>query len=159
MGWTRFDLDHHAQRIVLAARKRDLAAHTDKSEMCSLNQAHKMRTSCAFGLERFWGEHLRLKLSDSKVDKNKAEFIADTWEALTVSLLPKEIQLPREVLKGGKNKEEDQKLAVDLAEEFAAKIWRFNENKYDRSVALAILTNLCDAIIWWKQRLKTAKGD
>jgi hypothetical protein len=42
------------EEIVLKARHRD---HNPKKT--SLNQAYKMRTACAYGLERFWGEHLR----------------------------------------------------------------------------------------------------
>jgi hypothetical protein len=71
MGWNRFEFDHHAQQIVLAARKRDPD---------SLNQAYKMRTTCAYGLERFWGEHLRLSGDKAKDgEKHKAQFIADVW--------------------------------------------------------------------------------
>jgi len=46
MGWHPYDLDHLAQEIVLKARKKDPD---------SLNQAYKMRATCAYGLERFWG--------------------------------------------------------------------------------------------------------
>jgi hypothetical protein len=137
MGWHPFDLDHLAQRIVLAARKRD-----DKS----LNQAYKLRASCAYGLERFWGEHLRLNGAKSnQEDQNKAAFVADVWKALSVELLPKAgIQLPVEVLSNSQNEQQIQIVADRL----------WDLNSYDRQVALAVLTNLCDAVVWWTQRLK-----
>jgi len=150
MGWNRFELDKHAQEIVLAARQRDRTARqtgTD-SKFSSLNQAHKMRTTCAFGLERFWGEHLRLKGSANESDRIKADFIADTWKALTLKILPTAgIHLPSEVLPN--DRDEDTIRAV------SAKIWKLDN--YDRVVALAVLTNLCDAIVWWTQRLKTSR--
>lgn len=137
MGWTRFDLDHHAQRIVLAARKRDPK---------SLNQAYKLRATCAYGLERFWGEHLRLNGAKSnQEDKNKAAFIEDVWKALSVELLPKAgVHIPFEVLSNN----QDESKILDVAE----RLWDLNP--YDRQVALAVLTNLSDAVVWWTQRLK-----
>ena len=137
MGWHPFDLDHLAQEIVLAARKRD-----EKS----LNQAYKLRASCAYGLERFWGEHLRLNGAKSnQEDQNKAAIVADVWKALSVELLPKAgIQLPAEVLSNSQNEQQIQIVADRL----------WDLNSYDRQVALAVLTNLCDAVVWWTQRLK-----
>ena len=52
MAWKSYRLDQLAQRLVLDARQRDPQ---------SLNQAYKMRMATAYGLERFWGEHLRLQ--------------------------------------------------------------------------------------------------
>ena len=69
MAWHPYNLDHLAQEIVLQARHRDPG---------SLNQAHKLRASCAYGLERFWGEHLRLKDKEPE----KAAFVGDVWKAL-----------------------------------------------------------------------------
>jgi hypothetical protein len=137
MGWTPFDLDHHAQRIVLAARKRDSK---------SLNQAYKLRASCAYGLERFWGEHLRLNgIKSTQEDKNKAAFVADVWKALSVDLLPMAgIKIPTELLS---NNQSEQKI-----QEVADRLWSLND--YDRQVALAVLTNLSDAVVWWTQRVK-----
>lgn len=49
MAWNFYGLDQKAQNLVLDAKKIDPK---------SLNQAHKMRQAVAYGLERFWGEHL-----------------------------------------------------------------------------------------------------
>lgn len=137
MGWNRFDLDHHAQKIVLEARKRDTK---------SLNQAYKMRATCAYGLERFWGEHLRLNgRRSNQEDQNKAAFIADVWAALTQKILPKAgITLPSEVRSSNHSEAQIQ--------EVVSKLWDLED--YERQVSLAVLTNLCDAVVWWTQRLK-----
>lgn len=139
MSWTQFDLDHQAQKIVLAARKRDPK---------SLNQAYKLRATCAYGLERFWGEHLRLNgAKSSQEDKHKAAFVADVWKALTKTLLPQAgIELPTELLSN--SNDEDKIRAV------VEKLWDPALSAYDRQVALAVLTNLCDAVVWWTQRVK-----
>jgi len=68
MGWKSYGLDQAAQRLVLAARKRDPK---------SLNQGYKMRMAVAYGLERFWGEHLRLQK-----EPNKSQYWKETWDAL-----------------------------------------------------------------------------
>ena len=52
MGWNYYGLDQVAQKLVLDARERN----SD-----SLNQSFKMRMAIPYGLERFWGEHLRLQ--------------------------------------------------------------------------------------------------
>ncbi|WP_411872051.1 hypothetical protein [Vulcanococcus limneticus] len=137
MSWNRFELDRHAQRIVLDARTRDPK---------SLNQAYKMRANCAYGLERFWGEHLRLKGErSSQEDRDKAAFIADVWSTLTTKILSKAgIELPQEVLSNQQNEATINKVAEQL--------WSLGD--YERQVALAVLTNFCDAIVWWTQRLK-----
>lgn len=137
MSWNRFELDHYAQRIVLEARKRDPK---------SLNQAYKMRASCAYGLERFWGEHLRLNgEKSSQEDRAKAAFIADVWKALATEILSKAgIKLPQEVLSNTQSEATINKVAAQL--------WGLDD--YERQVALAVLTNFCDAIVWWTQRLK-----
>ena len=45
-----YSLDYYAQEIVLKYR----------DEKNVLNESHKMRMAVAYGLERFWGEHLSL---------------------------------------------------------------------------------------------------
>lgn len=131
MAWHPFNLDHVAQEIVLRARQRD----ND-----SLNQAHKMRAACAYGLERFWGEHLRL----ADKEPTKAAFVADVWKALVGVLAKAGVNLPADVLVNS----EDEARIQSVAES----IWRLE--RYDQQSALAVLTALCDSIVWWTQRLK-----
>jgi hypothetical protein len=136
MGWHPYDLDHLAQEIVLRARKRD----SD-----TLNQAFKMRAACAYGLERFWGEHLRL--ADKEIEK--AAFVADVWKAF-VGIIHKSgsgIDLPGTMLSNKANEAEIQTVAQQ--------IW--NLSLEEHQVCLAVLASLCDSVVWWTQRLKVPK--
>lgn len=132
MAWHPYNLDHLAQEIVLQARHRDPA---------SLNQAHKMRASCAYGLERFWGEHLRLKDKEPE----KAAFVGDVWKALVGILKQAGVSLPATLLSSSD--------AEATIQGVAAQIWSLKPQ--EQQVALAVLTALCDAVVWWTQRLKT----
>ena len=133
MAWHPYNLDHLAQEIVLRARQRDPK---------SLNQAYKMRASCAYGLERFWGEHLRL----AEKEPNKAKFVEDVWKGLAGIL--SRLHLPADVLS-------NQDAEVDI-QAVAQRIWELPRE--DQQAALAVLIALCDSVVWWTQRLKT-KGD
>jgi hypothetical protein len=132
MAWHPYNLDHLAQEIVLQARHRDPN---------SLNQAHKMRASCAYGLERFWGEHLRLK----EKEPEKAAFVGDVWKALVGILKQGGVSLPGTLLSS--------KDAEATIQGVAELIWRLKPQ--EQQVALAVLTALCDSVVWWTQRLKT----
>jgi len=132
MAWHPYNLDHLAQEIVLQARHRDPG---------SLNQAHKMRASCAYGLERFWGEHLRLKDKEPE----KAAFVGDVWKALVGILKQAGVTLPATLLSSS-----DEEATIQGV---AAQIWSLKPQ--EQQVALAVLTALCDAVVWWTQRLKT----
>jgi hypothetical protein len=132
MAWHPYNLDHLAQEIVLQARHRDPN---------SLNQAHKMRASCAYGLERFWGEHLRLK----EKEPEKAAFVGDVWKALVGVLKQGGVTLPGTLLSS--------KDAEATIQGVAELIWRLKPQ--DQQVALAVLMALCDSVVWWTQRLKT----
>ena len=136
MGWHPYDLDHLAQEIVLRARHRD----SD-----SLNQAYKMRAACAYGLERFWGEHLRLAGKEAA----KAAFVADVWTGLVGILAKAGVALPPVVL----TNQDDESRIQGVAEA----LWNLERDQ--QQAALAVLTSLCDAVIWWTQRLKPGKGD
>lgn len=137
MAWHPYNLDHLAQEIVLQARHRDPG---------SLNQSHKMRASCAYGLERFWGEHLRLNgKNSSQEDQNKAKFVADVWKSLVGILRQAGVTLPATLLSSSD--------AEATIQGVAAQIWSLKPQ--EQQVALAVLTALCDAVVWWTQRLKT----
>lgn len=126
MAWKTYDLDKHAQKLVLAARKR----HKD-----SLNQAFKMRAACAYGLERFWGEQLRLQN-----DADKAKYWGDTWKVLVEILSTAGLKLPNDPATGSN------------VESMAQKLWSLPLE--DQRQALAVLTQLCDCMVWWTQRYK-----
>jgi hypothetical protein len=135
MAWHPYDLDHLAQEIVLKARNIDPD---------SLNQAYKMRASCAYGLERFWGEHLRL----ADKEPNKAKFVADVWGAFVGIMAKAKVQLPGTLLARSASEAEIQSVAEHL--------WRLEMAQ--QQACLAVLTSLCDSVVWWTQRLKTGKG-
>jgi hypothetical protein len=133
MAWHPYDLDHLALEIVLKARKLDPD---------SLNQAYKMRAACAYGLERFWGEHLRL--ADKEIAK--AAFIADVWRAFTGIMHKADptILLPDSMM----SKRADEVTIKAMAQQ----LWSLEAQ--DQQVCLAVLTSFCDSIVWWVQRLK-----
>ena len=136
MGWHPYDLDRLAQEIVLKARQRDPE---------TLNQSYKMRAACAYGLERFWGEHLRL--ADKEIEK--AAFVADVWKAF-VGIIHKanpSILLPDSML----SKRADEVTIKAMAQQ----LWSLEAP--DQQVCLSVLTSFCDAIVWWTQRLKSSK--
>ncbi len=60
--WQPYNLDHYAQKLVSDFR--------DKKNV--LNESHKMRMTVAYGLERFWGEHLRYEREKSLESKEKS---------------------------------------------------------------------------------------
>jgi hypothetical protein len=136
MGWHPYDLDHLAQEIVLKARSRDPE---------TLNQAYKMRAACAYGLERFWGEHLRL--ADKEIEK--AAFVADVWKAF-VGIIRQSgagIDLPGTMMSKKQNEASIQAVAQQ--------IWQLSPA--EQQVCLAVLVSLCDSVVWWTQRLKLPK--
>jgi hypothetical protein len=135
MGWHPYDLDHLAQEIVLSARFKDPD---------SLNQAYKMRATCAYGLERFWGEHLRLVGREPA----KAQFVADVWSGFVGIMARSGTQLPGEMLSNQASEADIQAVAEQL--------WRIPPE--EQQALLSVLTALCDAVVWWTQRLKTGKG-
>lgn len=130
MGWQSYGLDREAQRLVLAARNR---------EPKSLNQGYKMRMAVAYGLERFWGEHLRLQ----KKEPEKSQYWKETWDTLVQVLAPTGVVIPND--------------AVDVdrtgqIQAMSEKLWQLSIA--DQRVALAVLTQLCDCLVWWTQRYK-----
>lgn len=106
-----------------------VAKHTKNRDV--ITQAYKMRTTVVYGLERFWGEHLRL-------EREKADYWKDTWNKLAEILGSAGIQLPTD---------SDQDIR-DTARE----LWDLDPKH--RKVALAVLTQLCECMVWWTQRYK-----
>ena len=140
IGWHPYDLDHAAQELVLK--------HRDKKNV--LNESHKMRMAVAYGLERFWGEHLRFEREFSNESKHKGRYWKDVWIELSKILSRGDIELPD---KEGKVKFDE----TGKIKETAAKIWQLSED--ERYVALMVLTQFCDALVWWRQRYKTSGGN
>jgi hypothetical protein len=130
MVWKSYELDRTAQRLVLMARERDPK---------SLNQSHKMRMAVAYGLERFWGEHLRLQGKE----EDKSKYWKETWNAFCDVMKKAGIELPKDKVKANDDK---------AIQNISTQLWKLPVE--DQRVAIAVLTQLCDCIVWWTQRYK-----
>ena len=143
-GWQPYDLDYYAQEIVLEFRNiKDV-----------LNESHKMRMTIAYGLERFWGEHLRLE----REKPAKAKYWKAVWEKLHKILHDAGMEnFPNDAVKSSNpDKEKRKEEERQKIKEMAKKIWSMSLN--DQRVALMVLTQFCDSLVWWTQRYKT-KGE
>ncbi|NJL80947.1 MAG: hypothetical protein HC836_34810 [Richelia sp. RM2_1_2] len=130
MGWKSYDLDREAQKLVLNAKQRD-----DKS----LNQSYKMRMAVAYGLERFWGEHLRLQAKEPE----KSQYWKETWDALVGIMEQAGVLIPNEPVNANN---------VNQIQTMSDQLWQLEID--EQRVSLAVLTQLCDCIVWWTQRYK-----
>ncbi len=137
MAWQAYGLDREAQQLVLTAKLRDEGSHNGSKN--SLNQSYKMRLTVAYGLERFWGEHLRLQARE----REKSLYWKETWDALVKIMRASGVILPNDSIGAGNTR------AVQAMSE---KLWQLDLK--DQRVALAVLTQLCDCIVWWTQRYK-----
>lgn len=125
MAWESYNLDKEAHDLVAKYRDADV-----------LNQGYKMRTTATYGLERFWGEQLRLKAEE-------AAYWRDAWKTFAKIMTNAGITIPS----GDINTKDTRAI-----EERASALWGMNPDH--RKVSLAILIQLCDSIVWWTQRYK-----
>lgn len=134
MAWKSYELDRAAQKLVLKARDRDPK---------SLNQSYKMRMAVAYGLERFWGEQLRLKGRE----ETKSIFWKETWDALETIMGNAGVIIPNDRVDPSNTKQ---------IQTMSEKLWALPVE--DQRVGMAVLTQLCDCIVWWTQRYKTGRS-
>lgn len=128
MSLKLYEIDRCAHDLVLKFRDKDV-----------LGESHKMRMATAYGLERFWGEHLRLQ----KDSREKADFWKATWKALCDIMNSAGVKLPNDVVNAND---------TDAIRAMSDKLWGFDIEQ--RKVTLSILTELCDSLVWWTQRYK-----
>jgi hypothetical protein len=133
MAWKSYDLDRMAQKLVLAARANDPQ---------SLNQSYKMRMAVSYGLERFWGEHLRLTGKEQK----KADYWKATWDDLVVIMKKSGVAIPNDKVSINE---------VTQIRGMSEKLWDLSVE--EQRVSIAVLTQLCDCIVWWTQRYKVGR--
>lgn len=133
MSWKLYEIDRCAHDLVLAFR--------DKKDV--LNESHKMRVTTAYGLERFWGEHLRLQ----RENQDKAAYWQETWKTLCEIMKQAGIKIPNDRVSA-----DDTKAIKSMTD----KLWDFDQEQ--RKVALAILIELCDSLVWWTQRYKKPRS-
>lgn len=137
MSWKLYEIDRRVQQLVLKFRDADV-----------LGESHKMRMTTAYGLERFWGEQLRL-LGNKKTE-DKGKFWQAVWQELHSIMKDAGIEVPNDPVNPDQTAE---------IQKMAAKLW--DETKFpiaQRKVVLAVLTQLCDSLVWWTQRYKTSKN-
>ena len=139
MTWKLYEIDRIAHDLVLDFRDRDV-----------LGESHKMRTTTAYGLERFWGEHLRLdqttKRNPKQEEQDKSDFWKATWNALCKIMRDAGIAVPNNSVNPDNTSE---------IKSMAAKLWNEQELSMEkRKIALAVLIELCDSLVWWTQRYK-----
>lgn len=137
MTWEPYNLDREAQRLVLK--------HRDKEGV--IGQSHKMRTTVAYGLERFWGEQLRLIDKKDLKEKNKGKYWREVWKTFAEIMNRTGIKLPKDEIDGKDTKK---------IEEIAKNLWAIPLE--DQRICLAVLTQFCDSLVWWTQRYKPS-GD
>lgn len=133
MSWKSYELDRIAQKLVLQARGKDAQ---------SLNQSYKMRMAVAYGLERFWGEHLRL----TGKEQTKADYWKATWDEFVKVMAKANVKIPNDAVRLSE---------VKQIESMSEKLWKLSVE--DQRIAIAVLTQLCDCIVWWTQRYKVGK--
>jgi hypothetical protein len=98
----------------------------------AVKEVYKMRTTVAYGLERFWGEKIRL-------DGDKAQYWEAVWIELRIIMGRGDIEVPNH---------------QDIQEQ-VTQLWSNSDQaRAERKVTLAVLTQLCDSMIWWTQRYK-----
>lgn len=138
-SWQPYNLDYYAQELVLNYR-------LDKNDKNVLNQSHKMRMTVAYGLERFWGEHLRLM----RENVNKGKYWKAVWDTLAEILEQGGIILPNDDISSSSKNSKEQE--TENIRKMAKKIWSMSLK--EQRVALMVLTQLCDSLVWWTQRYK-----
>jgi hypothetical protein len=140
--WKPYEIDHLAQQLV--------ANNRDKNKDV-LNESHKMRMAVAYGLERFWGE--RFRLEKDKDGEEKAEYWKAVWETLANILNPVGIVLPQgEIESVNPNPKQNEDEKTKNIKSIANSIWEMPQD--DREIALTVLAQFCDSLVWWTQRYK-----
>lgn len=135
MSLKLYEIDHRAHDLILKFRD-------NKNDV--LGESHKMRMTTAYGLERFWGEHLRLKQKNA--DREKAEFWEETWKVFSDIMKDAGITIPKDSVNP------KDKNATDAIKAITSELWNFDQEQ--RKIALSVLVELCDSLVWWTQRYK-----
>lgn len=136
MSFNLYGLDESARKLIKNQIEREKEKLEAKDINILIKESHKMRQAVAYGLERFWGEQLRLQSDSKPLDSAKGEFWRDTWNEFVNILSVGDVKLP--------NHQDIDKMAD--------KLWSLSRE--DQQIALAVLTQFCDSLVWWTQRYK-----
>jgi hypothetical protein len=129
MSWKPYALDEKARQLVKNALEGDKGIKEASKQ--AFKESYKMRETVVYGLERFWGEAKRHDESSALAKYWKA-----TWNVLVETLENADVKLPKH----------------DNVAKMADKLWQLKRE--DQQIALAVLTQLCDCMVWWTQRYK-----
>jgi hypothetical protein len=147
MAWNPYGLDQIAHRLVKDALALDENGPANQDKC--LREAYDMREAVAYGLERFWGESLR---DEGKLVR-KATYWRATWAKLVEILAIADVTLP--------NHSDPTTMAQMLwgdvgldGTEGGARL-----THKDRQLALAVLAQLCNCMVWWTQRYKSLEAE
>ncbi|NJO48043.1 MAG: hypothetical protein HC835_21965 [Oscillatoriales cyanobacterium RM2_1_1] len=141
-------LDEKAQKLVLTTIDNLLNCKKDSKYINQvIGEVFDMRSTIAYGLERFWGEHIRFFQKDG-VDKDKGEYWKETWDEFAKIMKEAGIEDLPESLSAQDIKKNDLDVQTEVN-----KLWK--KNAEERQILLSILTQFCDCMIWWTQRLKS----
>jgi hypothetical protein len=136
MALESYNLDQIAHDLVLE--------YYDKG---AYGQVYKMRASASYGLERFWGEQLRLyeKKQNHFHPTPASKYWQATWQKFCGFMGFAGIELPANDV---------EPTQTDTIQEITFQLWNFDSQQ--RKVALSVLIKLCDCMVWWSQRYKPA---
>ena len=146
MTWNPYGLDQIAHKLVKQALELD--NNGPKSQDDCLREAYDMRETVAYGLERFWGESLR---GEGKLVR-KAAYWRSTWVELVEILKVAGVTLP--------NHSDPMMMAQMLWGDLGLDGTKggVKLTHRDRKLALAVLAQLCDCMVWWTQRYKSLEA-
>jgi hypothetical protein len=128
--WKPYALDEEARKLVKQALEGDKGIKEASKQ--AFKESYKMRETVVYGLERFWGEAKRHE-KDAPV---LAAYWKATWNKLVEILAKAEVKLPKH---------------NDVAK-MSDELWKLKRE--DQQIALAVLTQFCDCLVWWTQRYK-----
>ncbi len=131
MPWQAYALDEKARKLVKDALEGD--KNIKEASKQAFKESYKMRSTVAYGLERFWGEAKRHEEKDSQA---LAKYWKATWNVLVETLAKADVKLPKH----------------NNVAAMADELWSLSRE--DQQIALAVLTQLCDCMVWWTQRYK-----
>jgi hypothetical protein len=79
-------------------------------------------------------------------EETKSKYWKETWDALHNVMDQAGVTIPNDPVNPNR---------VQDIQAMSAKLWKLSIE--DQRVAIAVLTQLCDCIVWWTQRYKTGR--